>query len=120
MGVSSSGSVQIRASVAAGGALTGTTAISSDDSVGSESLCLWLNTGTGGYTLTAEGGGLEVHQLSWTVEGRSVPLKADQPTPILQAARRARCTAKDLATLAIRRTSPLVGGDTLTLVIAPE
>lgn len=120
LGTSSSASVQVRVSVAERGALEGldSFAANSPRSAG-DPLCLWLNTGTRGYTLTAVADGPPTHRLLFAADGQSLDLGAE-PTPTLQAAARPGCPSGEEAQLTASRLSADPRGQAVTILVSPE
>ena len=120
IGGSSSASMQIRVTMAERGALQGL-ADFAPVSAGSASdpLCLWLNTGTRNYSLSAHAEGSATPLFSWSTAGQSVMLDAE-PSPTLKAAARPRCTADDASRLSATRISPDQGRHEVTILVRPE
>lgn len=113
-------SLQIRVSVAQGGALQGLRTIGDLAALStSDPLCLWLNTGTRGYTLAAQAQGEATHLFTWATRDRSVELNAE-PSDTLTAAARPRCSAWEQAQLSARRVSQQEGGGPVTIMVSPE
>lgn len=120
VGSSSSASVQIRVTVAQRGAVRrlGDLVPAIARSNG-EPLCLWLNTGTRGYSLAARTEGQATHLLTWATRDKSVELGED-PSATLTAAARPSCTKEEQAQLSARRISPRTGGGAVTILVGPE
>lgn len=117
LGDSSSANVTIRASVAAGGSLSGlATAPHGARKVGA---CLWLNTATRQYSLVQDGDE-PLSTLSWTVGTKSVLLQKRQRSGQFVAARKPECNAGDSAMLIIEPESLFQRHKQVTLLIAPE
>jgi hypothetical protein len=119
VGSTSTGSIRISISVAATGELTFVERQGAAMSSGVPA-CLWLNSGTGQYRLTALPESAQSADLRWQVGSQSVTLRPGAVSRVLEAPTRPSCRADEMASLSVGESGTAAPAHSTTLIVAPE